>query len=104
MREPGFDLDNVAEMFNISGVGATGDGTGTDNIAVADERGIIRIETTSKGGELSVFGELAPCALDELQYHIVGAYHIDGRTHGTISGPAGTVAEQFGFAFVKDAE
>ena len=34
---------------------------------------------------------------DNFEWHLVGAYHIDGRVYGPDLGPDGTVAEQFGF-------
>ena len=32
---------------------------------------------------------------------VVGAYHLDGQTHGATLGPDGTAVEQFGFIFKR---
>jgi hypothetical protein len=32
---------------------------------------------------------------------VVGAYHIDGQSHGPSLGPDGTEVEQFGFIFKR---
>jgi len=104
VKSPGFDPSNTAEMFNITGIGAAGRGDGTDNTLIASPNGTIEITLTSPGGALSMFGNIGNCALtDEFEWHVVGSYHIDGKTYGPDLGPDGTVAEQFGFIF-KNAE
>ncbi len=103
VKAPGFDPSNTAEMFNITGIGAAGRGDGTDNTLVASPDGTIEISLTSPGGALSMFGNIGNCALtDEFEFHVVGTYHIDGKTYGPDLGPDGTVAEQFGFIFKND--
>ena len=98
VKAPGFDP--AAEMFNIIGIGAAGNGLGEDNIVVASAAGTAKIETISPGGAMTMFGEIAACSLtDEYEWHVVGAYHIDGNTYGPDLGPDGTVTEQFGFIF-----
>jgi hypothetical protein len=47
-------------------------------------------------------GSIGACALtDEFEWHVVGAYHIDGQSHGPSLGPDGTAVEQFGFIFKR---
>ena len=58
------------------------------------------LSSVSPGQQLSMFGEIGHCGLtDEFEWHVVGTYHIDGKTYGPDLGPDGTVAEQFGFIF-----
>lgn len=98
VKAPGFD-PSMAD-FNITGIGAAGDGNGKDNVVTASPNGTITISTESPGGNLSMFGQIGPCSLsDEFEWHLVGSYHIDGKTYGQDLGPDGTVAEQFGFIF-----
>jgi hypothetical protein len=35
----------------------------------------------------------------DIVQQVVGAYHIDGQSHGASLGPDGTAVEQFGFIF-----
>jgi len=37
----------------------------------------------------------------DIVQHVVGAYHIDGQSHGASIGPDGTAVEQFGFIFKR---
>ena len=98
VKAPGFDP--AAEMFNITGIGAAGKGDGSDNTFVAGPDGTAELTTISKGGPLSMIGEMAHCPLDgQFEWHVVVAYHIDGKTYGGNIGPDGTVVEQFGFIF-----
>ncbi len=102
VKDPGFDP--AGEMFNIIGIGAAGRGDGSDNTFVATAEGVAEITLVSPGGDLSMFGSIGNCALtDQFEWHIVGAYHIDGMTYGPDLGPDGTVVEQFGFAFRSDS-
>ena len=101
VKEPGFDPS--AEMFNITGIGAAGRGDGSDNTFIANPDGTAEITIVSPGGDLSMFGEIGNCGLtDQFEWHVVGAYHIDGKTYGPDLGPDGTVVEQFGFIFNRD--
>ncbi len=96
--EPG--MDPSLPRLGSEGVGATGIGDGSDNAFVANGAGEASITVTSPGGDLSLVGTAGNCALtDHFEYHVVGLYHIDGRTYGGEKGPAGTFAEQFGFIF-----
>ena len=98
---PGFD-PSEADM-NISGIGAAGNGEGEDNVLIASANGTGSITLLSPGGDLSMFGNIEPCSIaDEYEWHVVGTYHIDGKTYGRDLGPDGTVAEQFGFIFKQD--
>lgn len=58
-------------------------------------------------GDLSMFGEVGNCLLDELEVHIVGAGHLDDQSWGSIPEPGppmqeprGSLAEQFSFTWV----
>ena len=98
VKAPGFDPS--AEFFNITGIGAAGNGLGKDNVFIASADGTAEITTISQGGPLSMFGDLADCPMiNQFEWHVVGTFHIDGKTYGTDLGPDGTVAEQFGFIF-----
>ncbi|MCB0618680.1 MAG: hypothetical protein KDC43_15645 [Saprospiraceae bacterium] len=91
-------MDPTQEMLGIDGLGAAGIGDGSDNAFVANRDGEASITLVSPGGELSLFGSAGACTLtDNFEWHLVGAYHIDGRVYGPDLGPDGTVAEQFGF-------
>ena len=95
-KAPGFD----PTFANLIGLGALGESDGSDNSFVADEEGEGEVSAVTPGGPLSVFGQIAACALTvEFEFHVVGAYHIDGQTHGPTLGPAGNAVEQFGFIF-----
>jgi hypothetical protein len=95
-RSPGFD----PTFANLIGLGAIGPGDGSANSFTADSTGAGAVSAITPGGPLSVFGSIADCALTgEFEFHLVGAYHIDGQTHGAAPGPAGTFVEQFGFIF-----
>jgi len=49
-----------------------------------------------------MMGSIAGCALTgEFEWHVVGAYHIDGHDHGPQLGPDGSAVEQFGFMFKR---
>ncbi|SRR6266851_8102029 len=97
-RSPGFD----PTFANLIGLGAIGEADGSHNSFIADSTGAASVSAITPGGPLSVFGSIASCALTgEFEFHLVGAYHIDGRTHGPVPGPAGTFVEQFGFMFKR---
>jgi len=103
VKEPGLN-PKEADM-NITGIGAAGNGSGTDNVMMADAEGNASITLVSRGGDLSMFGDIEPCSLTgEFEWHVVGTYHIDGYTYGEDVGPDGTVAEQFAFIFRMDDE
>jgi hypothetical protein len=55
--------------------------------------------SASGEGQLSVTTPGA-CWLDAPEVHLAVVYHIDGQTHGSTPGPAGTWAFQAGFAFL----
>jgi hypothetical protein len=86
--------------FNLSGRGVIGASDGSQSSFVASATGTATFEATTSGGDLSEFGRIAECALSgEVEWHVVGAYHIDGKTHGPSLGPDGTAVEQFAFIF-----
>lgn len=97
-RSPGFD----PSFTNLIGLGAIGAADGSANSFTADATGAGAVSAITPGGPLSVFGSIAGCApTGEFEFHLVGAYHIDGQAHGATPGPAGTFVEQFGFIFKR---
>ncbi|HEY3057248.1 MAG TPA: hypothetical protein VGK31_15080 [Thermoanaerobaculia bacterium] len=95
-RSPGFD----PTFANLIGLGAIGSRGGTQNVVQASPAGTAELTVTAKAGALSMFGNLTDCwVADEYEVHVVGAYHIDGVTHGATPGPDGSFVEQFGFIF-----
>ena len=95
-KAPGFD----PSFANLIGLGAIGASTGAQNVFRASASGEGVVSATTPAGPLSVFGEIGACApVDLFEWHVVGVYHIDGQSHGSSTGPAGTAVEQFGFIF-----
>jgi hypothetical protein len=92
-KAPGFD----PTFSNLIGLGALGAATGTQNSFRASASGEGELSAITPGGPLSTVGAIDACALDEFEWHVVGAYHIDGQTHGPTLGPDGSAVEQFGF-------
>jgi hypothetical protein len=97
-RDPGFD----PTFGNMIGLGALGSASGTQNAFRASATGDASISAITQAGPLSALGSIGACApVDEFEWHIVGAYHIDGESHGPVLGPEGTAVEQFGFVFKR---
>ena len=97
-------MDPAQEMLSIDGVGAAGIGDGSDNSFVASSEGKAEITINSPGGTLSMMGTMGNCPLtDNFEWHVVGSYHMDGKTYGPDLGPDGTVAEQFAFVFLQES-
>jgi len=95
---PGFD----PTFANLIGFGAIGSPEGTQNVLRASASGEGDVSALTPPGSLSVFGSIGACALTgQFEWHVVGAYHIDGQSHGASIGPAGTAVEQFGFIFKR---
>lgn len=100
-KAPG--ADPTVEDLNMIGLGALGSVDGSESTFTASADGKATITAVTPGGPLSMFGSIAACPLsDEIEWHVVGAYHIDGNTHGPDLGPDGTAVEQFGFAFKQE--
>lgn len=98
--DPG--MDPTDPMLGLDGLGAAGKGDGSDNAFTASATGKATITVRSPGGNLSMVQNtpMGDCPLTEnFEWHVVGAYHIDGKTHGSNLGPDGTAIEQFGFIF-----
>jgi hypothetical protein len=97
-KAPGFD----PTFSNLIGLGALGSTSGTQSVFRASATGQGSITGTTAAGPLSMQGSIGACALtDEFEWHVVGAYHIDGQSHGPSLGPDGTAVEQFGFIFKR---
>ena len=95
-RSPGFD----PTFAKLSGLGTLGTSDGTHNILRASGTGEASLTTITPEGKLSVMGKLEECALeDELEFHVVCAYHRDGATWGAGLGPNGNAVEQLAFIF-----
>ncbi|MDN5212701.1 hypothetical protein QQ020_11615 [Fulvivirgaceae bacterium BMA12] len=98
---PGMDPSET--MLGLDGIGAAGKGNGSDNYFTASANGSASISIISPGGSLSMMGTMEACPLtDNFEWHIIGTYHMDGKTYGPDLGPDGTVAEQFGFIFKNE--
>ncbi len=97
-KAPGFD----PTFANVIGLGAIGASDGSQNVFRASASGEGTISAITPEGSLSTAGAVSACALaGEFEFHIVGAYHIDGHTYGPVLGPAGSAVEQFGFIFKR---
>lgn len=90
------------DMSKTLGVGALGKGDGSENHFTADQNGEADVVANTPGGNLSTFGTIADCWVsDEPIVQVAGVYHIDGKTHGPVTGPDGTYAAHFAFVFAK---
>jgi len=95
-KAPGFE----PTFANLIGLGALGWPSETQNVFRSSPIGEAAISTVTAPGPLSAMGSIGACApRDEFEWHVVGAYHLDGRSHGATLGPDGTAVEQFGFIF-----
>lgn len=94
-------LDPSKDLLNIRGIGVIGKGDGTDNYFTASGNGTAQLSAFSPTpADLSMVGDIDACPLtDEVEWHIIGSYHLDGKTWGPNLGPDGTAVEQFGFVF-----
>jgi hypothetical protein len=97
-KAPGFD----PTFANLTGLGAAGSPDGSQNIFRSSAAGDATLSAITPAGSLSMMGSIMGCALtEEFEWHVVGAYHIDGQSHGPQMGPDGTAVEQFGFMFKR---
>lgn len=102
---PGFTGEFEAPAFpaNVIGVGPVGPKDGSRSAFLASASGEGSLSVVTSPGELGTLGEIGACALtDEFEWHVVGLYHSDGKTHGPVRGPEGTHAEQFAFIFKEE--
>jgi hypothetical protein len=88
-----------AALSRLLGLGTLGPADGSQSTFTASSADEGSITAITPGGKLSVQGRLHGCALDhEAEIHVVGAYHINGRSYGPDLGPEGAAVEQFAFA------
>lgn len=101
---PGFTGEFVEPAFpaNVVGIGPIGPRDGSRSAFLASASGEGSITAVTPPGELGTVGSIQACALEEVEWHVVGLYHSDGKTYGPERGPAGTHAEQFAFVFKQD--
>lgn len=102
--EPGFvdDRDHEVATEHVKGAGPLGAQDGSENVFLSSDTGERTLSATTPGGELGAFGMIEDCALDEFEWHVIGALHLDGKTHGRVPDDPespGTLAEQFAFIF-----
>lgn len=112
LEKPGFGGSLQSLLGSIVGVAPLGAPDGTENSFRASAEGTAQISEITPAGSMLQFPDvdkdwpdkrgIKDCALDEFEYHVVGDYHYDGKTHGNIPGPAGTHVEQFGFVFKQN--
>lgn len=99
-KKPGFSTTED----NMIGVGVVGKSDGSESYFRATSEGTAEFAATVDAGDLSMLGKIsAHPFLNEFEWHIVGSYHMDDKTHGPNLGPDGTVVEQFAFVFVPSA-
>ncbi len=96
-KAPGLLL--FGDFANSLGIGASGATDGSDNFFKASAKGEASLSSIIPAGPLSWVGKIGACALDEYEFRIWGAYHIDGKTYGTVPGPEDTWAGIFSALF-----
>jgi hypothetical protein len=104
---PGGDYSLWSFVFDPPGrtpslaaaTGAGALGAGRAHIFTASREGEAYVALTVPGGPRSGFGSSRGCELDEFEWKIVGAYHLDGARPDVLPTTDGSVVEQFGFTF-----
>ena len=72
----------------ITGTGAMGDRSGSDNVLDVDGAGNGSISIVMEAGSLSVSGSIPSCVLtSHVDVVLILDYHIDGMTYGSSPGP-----------------
>src|SRR5699024_5636337 len=112
LEKPGFGGSLQSLLGSIVGVAPMGAPDGTESEFRASAEGTAQITEITPAGSMLQFPDvdedwpdkrgIKDCALNEYEYHVVGDYHYDDKTHGNIPGPAGTHVEQFGFVFKQN--
>jgi hypothetical protein len=100
--EPGFA---AAGFDALTGYSALGPVDGSSARFDSDASGRGSLQSVVSGGDVGIpVAEPAPsvpdCLLDAFEFHVIAAYHIDGRTHGASEGPPDVVAEHVDFPIV----
>lgn len=104
-KPPGFiDTRDLGGTFglraldNLIGLGSLGAPDGSQNaFRVTGSTGML--DVVHPDGELSVFGSVDDCLLNEyeVRFHVI--IHLDDASHGPVPGPTGSAAAQVGFKF-----
>lgn len=97
-EEPGFTPDFAHRIAE----GTPGANEGFRSSIIAGSDGKATYSDIMPEGEMSVFGSVTDCLLDEYEVHVIGAYHLDGKTYGGEPGPEGTWVEQFGWMYRQE--
>lgn len=99
-KSPGFSTGED----NLIGVGVVGLADGSESYFRADAEGKATFSAFTEPGNLSYMGQIARHPFkEEFEWHVVGLYHMDDKTHGPELGPDGTMVEQFAFVFKADS-
>jgi hypothetical protein len=84
-RAPGFD----PTFANVTGVGMIGPADGSGSVMIASAAGDASLSAVTPAGPLSTMGTSSECAMrSEFEWHVLAAYHIDGRKLGAKSSAA----------------
>jgi hypothetical protein len=95
-KAPGFD----GTFDNMIGLGVLGRNDGSENTIVASPDGEGQLSVFQPAGPLSLKGETSDCLLDEFEFRLLAAYHIDGQTHGGSPGPGCDYLEAYAWIYV----
>jgi len=96
---PGADFD----WTYSKAIGPLGLQDGSQNVLRVSASGEASLSVFQKAGPMSIKGEVTDCLLDEFEFQLVVAYHLDGKTYGGFpnTNPNGDcyIGEQLGFDF-----
>lgn len=104
LKKPGFSGTLESVMATLVGDNPIGLNDGTQSEFRASPTGHGYVSAITPAGSMLRVPDaetrgIKACALDEFDYHLLGAYHLDDQTHGEYVGPPGTAVTQFGFQF-----
>ena len=96
---PSADPNNP--FANMVGGGALGVNDGRANSFQASANGKGEINTLMPPGITAAIPyDIAGCLLDEVEFHLVGVYHSDGKTYGPMPGYGNNAEMQFGVQMI----